>query len=150
MESSDMAGAPEDGTEAQDAATAAAATPAEPGGADPAGEDTDDGGDVASRDPDAIAHEIEQTRAELADTIDAIADRISPKRAAARSAQAVKAQVSSAKGMVTGDGAATAGPSSGGATGRRELLADSGLPIGPLAAIAGVVLVVLIFLRRRR
>ena len=70
----------------------------EPDSADPAEEPTDDGGDVAaSRDPDAIAHEIEQTRAELADTIDAIADRISPKRAAARSAQAVKAQVSSAK-----------------------------------------------------
>jgi hypothetical protein len=46
------------------------------------------------RDPDTIQREIEQTRAELADTIDAIADRISPKRAASRSAQAVKTQVS--------------------------------------------------------
>jgi hypothetical protein len=54
----------------------------------------DDGGDVA-RDPDAIQREIEQTRAELADTIDAIADRLSPKRAASRGAKAVKAQVSS-------------------------------------------------------
>jgi Protein of unknown function (DUF3618) len=53
-----------------------------------------DGGDVA-RDPDAIQREIEQTRAELADTSDAIADRLSPKRAAARGSQAVKAQVSS-------------------------------------------------------
>jgi hypothetical protein len=53
-----------------------------------------DGGDVA-RDPDAIQREIEQTRAELADTIDAIADRLSPKRAASRGAKAVKAQVSS-------------------------------------------------------
>ncbi|MBV9098680.1 MAG: DUF3618 domain-containing protein [Frankiaceae bacterium] len=42
--------------------------------------------------------EIEQTRAELAETIDAIADRISPKRAASRGAQAVKAQVSSVLG----------------------------------------------------
>jgi hypothetical protein len=56
---------------------------------------TDDGGDVAEqRDPDTIQREIEQTRAELADTIDAIADRISPKRAASRGAQAVKTQVS--------------------------------------------------------
>jgi len=47
------------------------------------------------RNPDAIQREIEQTRAELADTIDAIADRISPKRAASRGAQAVKHQVSS-------------------------------------------------------
>jgi hypothetical protein len=57
-------------------------------------EQFDDGGDVA-RDPDAIQREIEQTRAELADTIDAIADRLSPKRAASRGAKAVKAQVSS-------------------------------------------------------
>ena len=56
--------------------------------------DSGDGGDVG-RNPDAIQREIEQTRAELADTIDAIADRISPKRAASRGAQAVKHQVSS-------------------------------------------------------
>jgi hypothetical protein len=54
-----------------------------------------DGGDVAERDPDTIQREIEQTRAELADTIDAIADRISPRRAASRGAQAVRHQVSS-------------------------------------------------------
>jgi hypothetical protein len=45
---------------------------------------------AASRDPDAIAREIEQTRAELADTIEAIADRVSPKRVAARGAEAMK------------------------------------------------------------
>jgi hypothetical protein len=50
------------------------------------------------RDPDSIQKEIEQTRAELAETIDAIAERISPKRAAARSASAVKAQVSAVFG----------------------------------------------------
>jgi hypothetical protein len=53
-----------------------------------------DGEDVA-RDPDIIQREIEQTRAELADTIDALADRISPKRAASRGAKAVKEQVTS-------------------------------------------------------
>src|SRR3954466_3204725 len=63
-----------------------------------------DGGDVAAeRSPDAIQREIEQTRAELADTIDAIADRISPKRAASRGAQAVRHQVSSVFGG-NGDG----------------------------------------------
>jgi hypothetical protein len=51
-----------------------------------------------ARNPDAIQREIEQTRAELADTIDAIADRISPKRAASRGAQAVRHQVSSVFG----------------------------------------------------
>jgi hypothetical protein len=50
---------------------------------------------VAERNPDAIQREIEQTRAELADTIDAIADRISPRRAASRSAHAVKQSVTS-------------------------------------------------------
>jgi hypothetical protein len=58
---------------------------------------------AASRKPDAIAREIELTRAELADTIDAIADRISPKRAASRGAQAVKAQVSHVVGRANGE-----------------------------------------------
>jgi hypothetical protein len=64
-----------------------------PAAATPRG--TDEGDDVAeTRSPDAIQKEIEHTRAELADTIDAIAERISPKRAASRGAAAVKAGVS--------------------------------------------------------
>jgi hypothetical protein len=52
------------------------------------------GGSVAERrDPDTIVREIEQTRAELADTIDAIADRLSPRRAVSRGLHSVKAQV---------------------------------------------------------
>jgi hypothetical protein len=51
-----------------------------------------------SRSPDAIQREIEATRAELADTIDAIADRVSPKKAASRGAHAVKAKASAALG----------------------------------------------------
>jgi hypothetical protein len=67
-----------------------------------------------SRDPDAIAREIEQTRAELADAIDAIATRVSPKNVAARGASALN-------------------------TSR-----------GRVVAIAGAVVVVAVFLRRRR
>lgn len=52
-----------------------------------------------SRSPDAIQREIEATRAELADTIDAIADRVSPKKAASRSAHAVRAKASAALGQ---------------------------------------------------
>src|SRR4051794_41198582 len=77
----------------------------------PAG--TDEGDDVAEPpSPDAIAKEIEQTRAELAETIDAIADRISPKRAASRGAAAVKASVS---GVFSGNGGSGKGraPASG-------------------------------------
>ena len=64
--------------------------------------DADGGEDMAeTRSPDAIQKEIEATRAELAETIDAIADRISPKRAAGRGAAAVKAGVA---GVFGGNG----------------------------------------------
>jgi hypothetical protein len=53
---------------------------------------------VAGRDPDAIAQEIAQTRAELAEAVDAIADRVSPKHVAARGVETAKAQVAVAKG----------------------------------------------------
>ncbi|MEW9533024.1 DUF3618 domain-containing protein [Microbispora sp. NPDC049125] len=39
---------------------------------------------MADTDPDALEREIERTRAELARTVDAIADRVSPKRVAER------------------------------------------------------------------
>lgn len=42
-------------------------------------------------DPDQLQREIEQTRAQLADTLDQIADRVSPKRAASRGVDRVKA-----------------------------------------------------------
>lgn len=48
---------------------------------------------AASRDPEAIAREIEQTRAELADMIDAIAGRINPRRAASKGAAAMRSQL---------------------------------------------------------
>lgn len=43
--------------------------------------------------PAEIQQQIEQTRAELASTIDAIADRMSPKRVAARGVETVKGKV---------------------------------------------------------
>jgi hypothetical protein len=53
------------------------------------------------QDPDTIQQEIEQTRAELADAIDQIADRVSPRRAASRSAEKVRSVVG---GFVSGGG----------------------------------------------
>jgi hypothetical protein len=44
-------------------------------------------------DPAQIQQQIEQTRAELASTVDAIADRVNPKRVAARGVQTVKEKV---------------------------------------------------------
>jgi hypothetical protein len=43
-----------------------------------------------SRDPSAIEREIEETRAELARTVDLIAERLSPKRVASRGATKVR------------------------------------------------------------
>jgi len=69
-----------------------------------ASQDKGDNAVPETRSPDAIQKEIEQTRAELAETIDAIADRISPRRAASRGAAAVKAQVSGVFGNGNGTG----------------------------------------------
>ena len=49
--------------------------------------------EFVAQDPDAIQAEIERTREELARTLDAIADRVSPRRAATRGAQKVKTTV---------------------------------------------------------
>ena len=43
----------------------------------------------ASTDPDALAADIERTREELAETLDAIADKVSPKRVAKRTTKKV-------------------------------------------------------------
>jgi hypothetical protein len=78
-----------------------------------------------ARDPDAIQREIEQTRAELADTIDAISDRLSPKRVATRGVGAVKATVSSA--LDRGDGSGGDESSCGGHVG--DDADDAALPV---------------------
>jgi hypothetical protein len=88
---------------------------------------TNAGSNGVVRDPGAIVSEIEQTRAELADTIDRIADRVSPKRAASRGVDAVKGYVEAAK---NGD-----------------------LPVPTAAAVAATVVVIgaaMAFLLRRR
>ena len=46
---------------------------------------------MADTDPEALEREIERTRAELATTVDAIADRVSPKRVAGRQMAKVRA-----------------------------------------------------------
>ncbi|WP_062439123.1 DUF3618 domain-containing protein [Herbidospora daliensis] len=48
---------------------------------------------MAEPDPDTLERRIERTRAELAKTVDAIADRVSPKKVAGRSVAKVKSQV---------------------------------------------------------
>lgn len=109
--------------------------------------DAEQGDDVASRNPDTIAEEIEQTRAELADTIDAIAERMNPKRAAVRSAEAVRAQVSSARDKVVND-FATAGGSGDNPSPLRQA-ANAPVPVVPLAALVGLLALIALILRRR-
>jgi hypothetical protein len=75
-----------------------------------------------SRDPDAIERDIEATRAELADAIDAIAERMSPKRVASRGVEVLREQATTV----------------------------SSRPPGQLAAVAAVVIVVVVIFWRRR
>jgi len=51
-------------------------------------------GEVALRDPDALVKEIERTRANLAQTIDTLAERVSPANVTKRAMSRVVDQVS--------------------------------------------------------
>jgi hypothetical protein len=61
---------------------------------------------MADTDPEALERDIERTRAELATTVDAIVDRVSPKRVANRQADKVRATaghlLASAREMIAG------------------------------------------------
>jgi hypothetical protein len=56
-------------------------------------QDTGDKTETVNRDPAAIQAEIESTRAELARTVDLIAERLSPRRAASRGVSKVRAGI---------------------------------------------------------
>jgi len=141
--------------------TAGAAAPRdrEPPGGDPVTKDAHrhwkKGIVMADSDPAALERDIERTRAELARTIDAIADRVSPKRVAERSVARMKANagqlVASVGDLVTGnayrpvDGA----PRDGADDGRPQPPPD----LAPILIGVGAVLVVgaaFVLLRRRR
>jgi flavin-binding protein dodecin len=93
-----------------------------------------------AKDPDALAREIEATRAGLAETIDAIAEKVSPRRATERTVARVKEKVADLRGQVQSAGGATYQV-------RRQLRTDRvALAAGTLTATAVVVVVV----RRRR
>jgi LPXTG-motif cell wall-anchored protein len=54
---------------------------------------------MAETDPDELERRITRTRTELAQTVDAIADRVSPKKVAQRTVADVKARVGDALGL---------------------------------------------------
>jgi hypothetical protein len=68
---------------------------------------------LRSNDPAVLAAEIERTRAELAETLDAIADKVSPKRVAKRTSQKVKETAHEAAVSVRSTAATARGKVSG-------------------------------------
>ncbi len=114
-------------------------------------------------DPAEIQQQIEETRAELASTIDAIADRINPKRVAARGVETVKGKVddlrsrgtspngSTGPGALTGAGAGQQPLTARMASQLREAQQTRGRSVRwDRVAIVGGGLVVLILILRRR
>jgi hypothetical protein len=103
--------------------------------------------------PAQLAAQIERTRDDLAQTLDVLVDRVSPKRVAQRGTAAavdkVKGTASTVKGAVTGLGGSPHGsslsePGADRGTSRTTLAIEVG--VGALVAVLGLVLLS----RRRR
>lgn len=62
---------------------------------------------AAPRDPDDLVREIERTRENLAQTIDALTERVSPGQVARRALDRAREQLASPEGMLIGGAAAT-------------------------------------------
>jgi hypothetical protein len=117
---------------------------------------------MADTDPEALERRIERTRAELARTVDAIADRVSPKRVVERSVAKVKTNagqfVSSLGDLVGGGTRASLNGSRSFAVdepdaGPGPVRQDEPPAIAPVLIGVGAVLVVgaaIVLLRRRR
>jgi hypothetical protein len=104
--------------------------------------------ETVTRDPDAIQQEIEDTRADLARTIDLIADRISPRRAASRGASKVKSGIEGAFSSPSGNGAEPIYVDGTEMRTVRTLRKDRvAIAVATVAAVVGVAVVLL---RRRR
>ncbi|WP_326636667.1 DUF3618 domain-containing protein [Streptosporangium sp. NBC_01755] len=110
---------------------------------------------MADTDPAELERRIERTRAELAQTVDAIADRVNPKRVAERGVAKVRANaehfVAQVGDLVTG----AAGPKPVRLDGEPEdLWADDRPDLAPILIGVGAVLavsaVIMLWRRRRR
>jgi hypothetical protein len=85
-----------------------------------AGGDTGAKDDKGTPDTEVLAQEIEQTREELAETLDAIADKVSPKRVVARNKKAAKEGAKDAVEVVKGTAASAAESVKGGVAAVKE------------------------------
>jgi hypothetical protein len=91
-------------------------------------------------DPSSLEEQIEATRAELAETIDAIADLVSPKRVAQRGVGSMKAKIEELRNSSNGQ----PGPAGLGTTYRRRIRWNR------VAAAGGAVVLLVWLVRRRR
>jgi hypothetical protein len=97
-----------------------------------------------ARSPQALEREIERTRAELARTVDALADRVNPRTAARRSVSRLKEEAE----QVTAAVGALVGPGDADAKGARDR--GAALLIGAGVALTAGAVVVMMWRRRRR
>jgi hypothetical protein len=118
-------------------------------------------GTLTVPDPAEIQQQIETTRAELASTIDAIAERVNPKRVASRGVETVKDKARDLRSRGTSPNGTLALNGSG--TGQqplparvasqlREAQATHGRSVrwDRVAIVGGAIAVVLLIVRRRR
>jgi Protein of unknown function (DUF3618) len=82
-------------------------------------------GKAATGDTDALVRDIERTRAELAETIDAIADKVSPKRVAGRAKESLREGAATAKERLLEAAGTAKGKVSESASTAKEVLAGA-------------------------
>ena len=99
------------------------------------------------QDPASMERDIAETRAELAHTIDAIVDRVSPKRVAQRSIDQVKERVEARRAESIESGRRLALPAGGG--GAHPAGSSQRLVRWDRVALAGGAVVVLLLVRRQ-
>lgn len=96
-------------------------------------------GKAASPDPEVLAKEIEQTREELAETLDAIADKVSPKKVVARTRKAAKDGAADAVEAVKESASSAAESVRGGVAAVKEKVTGDGdpvrSPLGPASSV---------------
>ncbi len=103
-----------------------------------------------ARDPEEIQREIEATRAQLAQSIDVLVDRLSPKRVASRGAERAKTMVADAQtAIVASTKTTTVGADGRTYEVRKPLRIDRVAAVGGTVTAAAV-LIVLVRRRRRR
>jgi hypothetical protein len=117
-------------------------------------------GTLTVPDPAEIQQQIEETRAELASTIDAIAERVNPKRVASRGVETVKGKVEDLRSRGTSpNGSALASGAAGQqplparvASQLREAKETRGRSVrwDRVAIVGGGLTVLILLLRRRR